>query len=801
MNWMRSIKNFICCFLCIGWLYLDAAATMQLCEWRFFNGDCADADAEEFNDEDWRHVKIPHDWSIEGVPEEQNPSAGGNGFFPMGVGWYRTQFETPELSDGAKVDVVFEGVYRNATVWINGHLLGTHAHGYTEFRYDLSPFLVDSGNNILAVRVDNSAQPNSRYYSGSGIYRPVHLEVLEAIHLEPYSLFAHTKQLSTAEQSAIIHVQGVIRNHSDAVVEVVPTVSFHRDMNEGAVEVFSAESISIEVGDEQEFGIDCELKSVRLWSPDSPFLYDLKVILKAPDGSIFGNPNLMKTGVRTIRISTERGFELNGENIHLFGGNVHHDHGVLGAAAFPEAERRKVMLLKRAGFNAVRTSHNPPSTAFLQECDRQGLLVIDESFDMWKASKVAEDYSRDWDANWQEDVRSMVLRDRNHASVVMWSVGNEVYERTSSDGTRRGHALAAEIRTVDSTRPVTIGLNGAGANGEWSDLDGVFAAFDAAGYNYELTRYEDDHERLPNRVIYSSESFLVDAFESWDITQKADWVIGDFVWSAIDYLGEAGIGKVFNPGEKMVPHWEGSHFPWHGAYCGDIDLTGWRKPVSHYRQIVWDAGEKLYAAVEYPTLDGGEWVLSQWASKPMLAAWDWDDAFEGSVKLEVYSRYERIEVMLNGEVVSEKKVDYSDEFKARIELPYEPGELKVIGYEGNAVGEVIEFKTPGEATQVTWVNQGEAWASDELVFVELRLEDADGNPVARKDRLLDISVSGEGELIGFGSGDVSEAVGYQVQQRMTCEGRALVVVKRNQAGSVTTLEVKSEGLKPCILKL
>ncbi len=785
-----------------GVAFTEAEAREQpLIEWRFHLGDIAGAQVPVFADDSWRKVQVPHDWSIEAVPDPEAPSAGGDGFFPTGIGWYRTSFECLETMQDRHVELVFDGVYRRAEVWINGVNLGKHAYGYTQFRFDLTPHLQAGKPNTLAVKVDNHAQPNSRWYSGSGIYRPVWLEISDPVRLEPNSLFVQTRSLSESGDTAVIRIEGRLLNDSDVAIN--RPVQFALESETGDRMVFESESLPIKPGEMRDFSIDKTIGHPLLWTPDSPHLYQLRISLNKETPS--DSDACLAVGIRKVQVSAQHGLLINGKSQLLLGGNVHHDHGPLGAAAYPEAERRKVALLKAAGFNAVRTSHNPPSRVFLDECDRQGLWVLDEAFDMWKAGKLAQDYSKDWDACWADDVRAMVLRDRNHPSVMMWSMGNEVYERTSADGLRRGHELAAEVRVCDPTRPVTIGLNGAGAKGEWSDLDGIFAAFDVAGYNYEIHRYLEDHQRLPNRIMFAAESYLGSAYENWKRMTSAPWVIGDFVWSAMDYLGEAGIGKVFNPDETVVPHWEGNHYPWHGAYCGDIDLTGWRKPISHYRQIVWDTGEKLYAAVEIPAPAGvnndGGWNVSQWGTMPLQATWDWPECDGKPVKLSVYSRYEQVQVWLNGEMVAESQGLQHSAFQAVFELDYVPGILRVAGLQAGQEMEVVELKTPGVPERFQWkqpdLTDLRSRKEDALVFVELQLVDREGNPIRRShsDRNVELEVNGEAVILGIASGDMSDASGYQVKRKKSFEGRLLVVVKKlNPDAGACELIVRSEGL-------
>lgn len=770
-------------------LFVSEAKEIEITDWKFHQGDVPGAETPDFNDEQWEQVTVPHDWSIGGVPSRDNLSEGGNGFFPMGIGWYWTQFEYDSSWETRCIDLVFDGVYRNAEVWINGNLLGRNINGYTSFRYKISSHLKTGERNTLAVKVDNSLQPNSRWYSGSGIYRPVWFEVDGMVRTVPDSLFVYTKhlELDVAELAA----QGVIENLTDLpfkgnmLFEVV-------DQDEIVVSEYE-EVVEIEANSKKKFETVLCIQKPLLWSPDSPNLYTLRLSL-IPVTGVVSSRSEISFGVRTLTLSAKKGLQLNGKSIKLYGGNVHHDHGPIGAASYWEAEVRKVRQLKEAGFNAVRTSHNPPASSFLDACDRLGLLVIEEAFDGWKVAKLEHDYSEVFEECWASDIEAMVCRDRNHPSVIMWSTGNEVFERKTAEGLRRGHQIAAEIRTHDRTRPVTIGLNGMGDAGDWTFLDGMFAAFEAAGYNYELVRFEEDHVRLPNRVMYASESFQNEAYENWEIMTSVPYVIGDFVWSAIDYLGEAGIGKVFDPGETVVPHWEGSHFPWHGAYCGDIDITGWRKPISHYRQIVWNRGETLYAAVVVPGPGGEPWNLSKWSVEPMLPIWDWPGNEGNDLELVVYSRHEEVRVYLNNNLVGVKPTSQDEQFEARFKVNYQPGKLKIVGVDNGEVMEVLKIETPGPLTGFRLSVPQQADPQERLIYVTVELTDAEGRWVVNKDVLLNWEVTGPGEVIGVGSGDLTTQEGYLENPRHTHQGRALVVIRKTGEKGEINLSLSSDGL-------
>jgi beta-galactosidase len=759
--------------------------------WEFHLGGPDEATAIP-PDFEWRAVSVPHDWSIELSTSPDASTRGGGGYFPAGKGWYRTALEAPPEWRGKDVSIHFEGVYRNAVVWLNGVRLGGHAYGYTPFRFSLTQDLRFDRPNELLVHVANEPQPNSRWYTGSGLYRPVWLEIRPPVHFAPDSVFATTRYLAPDE--AIVDVGAVVTSARQLTGE--GRVEFALFAPDGT-EVAST-SVAVE-GDDAATTVAVAgrltVGDPLVWTPDAPRLYTLRATLRR--GQEMLEQAEETTGLRTLRWSAERGFELNGEPIELFGGNVHHDHGPLGAAAWPEAERRKAEILKAAGFNAVRTAHNPPSEAFLHACDRLGLLVIDEAFDGWKVRKVDHDYSRIFDENWENDLRAMVLRDRNHPSVVMWSIGNEVYERGQDAGIERAHAMAAVIRQLDRSRPVTIGLNGLGETGDWTRLDAIFDALDIAGYNYELARHEEDHRRRPNRVVYAAESYAGDAFESFRIAHAHPYVIGDFVWSALDYLGEAGIGRVFPPGEPARPHWIGEHYPWHGAASGDIDLIGTRKPISHYRNIVWDRGEALYAAVLVPAPEGGSWNLTKWSVPPALSSWTWPGREGEALTLEVYSRHPSVRVLLNGELVGEAPTTEAEAFKARFTIPFEPGRLEVVGG-----SETFTLQTAGAPTRLRFVETGPSRRNDRLRFAVVEIQDGQGIRHPAADRPIRFSVTGEGRILAVGSGDVTSTESYRANPRRSYQGRALVVVEADtRSRGRILLEAEAEGLEPARIRL
>lgn len=787
-------------FALAGSVVAGAAERLRLAwnsGWSFHAGDIVGAPADFSAASAWRPVTLPHDWSIEGVVDEQAPAAGHGGYFPTGTGWYRREFSMPPAWRGRRVVVEFEGAYMNSEVWLNGVPLARQPYGYTPIVVDLTPHLRADSTNTLAVRVDNSAQPNSRWYSGSGLYRPVWLHVTAPCHVALDGTFPVTRALNA--DRAELSVETLVENTGADEARIALELALRAP--DGRVVARGRAAGRVPAGGSRAFVTALTVPDPQPWSPGSPVLYTLATRLAQDDRTV--DTTATPVGLRTVRVSAAGGFELNGRPVELNGGNVHHDTGPLGAAAFARAEERKVELLKAAGFNAVRTAHNPPSRAFLEACDRLGLLVMDEIFDGWAAKKNKHDYGVHFARWWQHDLDAWVRRDRRHPSVVMWSVGNEMFERANAEGRRIAQELAARVRTWDDSRPVTAGVNGAGKTTPWDVLDGLFAAFDVAGYNYELTRHAEDHARLPGRVIVAAESYQSEVFANWAASQDHAHVIGDFVWSALDYLGEAGIGRVFPPGQPVVKHWEGPMWPWHGALCGDTDLIGRRKPISHYRSVVWDTGEKLYAAVAVPAPDGGAWNVSPWTVPPTFASWTWPGHEGRALAVEVYSRHEAVRLLLNGRTIGEAPTGRAQEFKAVFQVPYAPGELVAVGLrDGREVGR-FTLRTAGPAQALRLRVDRALLRADaqDLAFIDIEAVDAAGRWQPLDRSLVRVAVEGAGELAALGSGDLSERTSYRSTARPLHEGRALAVVRTTGRAGGIRVRVEAPGLKPAEVRL
>ena len=757
--------------------------------WKFNLGDFPAAINFDFDDNSWRNLDLPHDWSIEGDIDKNNPTGQAGGYFPAGIGWYRKIFDVPLSWQGKYVSIYFEGVYMNSEVFINGKSLGIHPYGYTSFYYDLTPYLEYNKENIISVRVDNSQQINSRWYSGSGIYRHVWLIVTDPMHFTQWGIVITTPDINSKE--ATVQIKSLIKNETTLPQTVALSLQIFNKKNNAV----GSKELKIDLPSETEKEVTQAITVINpsLWTPETPELYYAQMKIIQSNKIIDVAMNTF--GVRSIKFSSENGFQLNGKTVKLDGGCAHHDNGCLGAAAYDCAEERKVELLKSAGFNTVRTSHNPPSEAFLNACDSLGLMVIDEAFDCWRESKNTYDYARFFDKWWQRDLESMIKRDLNHPSIIMWSTGNEIIERKKPEAVETAKMLADCIHKLDKTRPVTSAMTT--WDNDWEIFDPLMAAHDVCGYNYQMQRAASDHERVPSRIIVQTESFPKDAFYNWNMVQDHNYIIGDFVWTSIDYLGESGIGRYYYPGEPKGEHWEGDFFPWHGAYCGDIDLTGWRKPISHYRNILWNNTEKLYMAVKEPNPANGEIKLTLWSVWPTWESWTWPGHEGKDIQVEVYSKYPSVRLYLNDKLIGEQPTTKEQEFKTTFTIPYSPGVLKTVGVRNNKEIESTILRTAGEAAKIKLVADRSAIKADgqDLSFVTVEIVDENGNIQPNADNRLHFSINGPGAITGVDNANLKDSEKYVGNTRKAWQGRAMVVIKSTQSTGIIRLTASSETLK------
>jgi beta-galactosidase len=761
--------------------------------WKFHRGGAQYVEQADFDDSSWRTVDLPHDWSIEDLPGQATPFDRGaigqvsTGFTVGGTGWYRKTFTLPGGAKGKRVVVQFDGVYMNPEIWINGASLGSHPYGYTSFWFDITDKLKTDGANVLAVKVRNEGE-NSRWYSGSGIYRHVWLRILDPIHVAQWGTSVTTSDVTAA--SGRVTVRTRVRNQSAA--DAVASVSTHVLGPGGVPGGLASRTATIPAGGASEIVNELVVSKPALWSLESPSLYTAisQVSTQA------GERDRVETtfGIRTVTFDTVNGFRLNGTPMKLKGGCVHHDNGPLGARAYDRAEERRVELLKASGFNAIRCAHNPPSTAFLDACDRLGMLVIDEAFDMWGEPKNPHDYSLFFDKAWRKDLDAMIDRDRNHPSIVAWSIGNEIPGMDNPSTVETARALAAYVREADRSRPVLAAVNNLNPK-----KDPFFAAVDVAGYNYgsggdhnRETIFKTDHARVPSRIMMQTESYPLEAFRSWMDVLDHPWLVGDFVWTAFDYLGESSIG--------WRGYWqEGNFYPWTLAFTGDIDIAGWKRPQSYYRDVLWKENQiSIFVKPSSPSFPENpkRQPWSKWHWHDAVADWNWAGQEGRPIQVSVYSSFEQAELFLNGTSLGRKPTDRSTEFKAAWDVPYRAGELRAVGYRGGREAGSAALRSAADVARIVVTPDRARIAADgqDLSYVTIELQDAAGVRHPKAEHLLRFAVDGPGSIAGVANANPMSVESYQRPERKAWQGRCLVVIKAGTTPGEIRLRVTADGL-------
>jgi beta-galactosidase len=762
-------------------------------DWRFLRGGAQNAWQAVFADSKWRKIDLPHDWSIEDLPGTASPfsreaiSQVGGGFTTGGTGWYRKTFTIPASQKGKRVIIQFDGVYMNATVFVNGHNIGNHPYGYTSFWFDTTDKINYGGENMIAVEVKNEGQ-NSRWYSGSGIYRHVWLKISDPVHIAQWGTFITTAEISSSK--ATVNVRTKVLNESRLDVKV-KCITHILDQNGKETTRIQKEE-EIKSGGSFEFKNSTIVNNPSLWSCESPALYTARTELYY-NGKV-ADEEKTTFGIRSISFDVDNGFRLNGKSVKLKGACFHNDNGPVGARAYDRAEERKVELLRASGFNAIRCSHNPPSPAFLAACDRLGMLVMDEAFDCWKYGKNAYDYHLYFNDWWKRDIESMVLRDRSHPSIIMWSIGNEIPERASAEGVQTAKTLVAYVKELDNTRVVTSAVNDLKP-----DKDPYFATLDVGGYNYAVSGdsgtknlYEEDHQRVPDRIMAGTESYPMEAFGSWMSVIDHSYVIGDFVWTAWDYIGEASIGWL---GYEQ----EAGFYPWNLAYCGDIDICGWKRSQSYYRDALWKT-DQLSIFVTPPTpsfpLNPKIESWSRWNWLDAVADWNWK-GFEGKpIAVNVYSSCLEVELFLNNKSLGRKPTNRDTRFIATWKVPYQTGVLVAVGYDGgrkvnttslNTALAPVGIKLSADRRKITADKQ-------DLCYVTVELTDIKGNINPRASNLVKFKVYGPGVIVGVGNADPRSVESYQLPQRKAWRGKCMVVIKSTGKPGNITLNVSADTL-------
>jgi beta-galactosidase len=768
---------------------------------------------------EWQPVNLPHDISIHKARNETHPTGGAGGYAWSGLINYRKKFLVPAEWRGQNVHLEFEGVYMQAEVSINGQLVALHPYGYTSFLVDLTPHLKYGEENVVTVGVNNSAQPNSRWYTGTGIYRHVWLRRGGALHISPWGVFVTTPTVGMADST--VHVTTELAGSENGAV----LRSMIRDASGMVVADTDTPIASGTV--EQTLTIT----NARLWSVDEPNLYTLVSEVLVDGATVDAEKTIF--GIRNIAVDAQNGFRLNGMPMKLKGGCVHHDNGLLGAASYDRAEERKIELMKASGYNAIRCAHNPPAPAMLDACDRLGMLVIDETFDCWRTGKNPNDYHLHFEDWWQRDTESMVRRDRNHPSIIMWSIGNEVDERTGvSDGYAWARKQADFIRALDSTRWITSALPFLfdemfsdpdfmeslsdaqsmfdpkklvptdTATDSWGNRTREFnEALDVVGYNYLFARYEWDGQHFPERVMAGTETFPYLAYEFWKEAERLPFVIGDFVWTSIDYLGESGIGRVTV--DDPTPFFLAKPWPYHLANCGDIDICGFKRPQSYFRDLLWGVRTAPFIAVLDPQLFGKKLQFNQWGWDPVIDSWDFPGQEGNQTRVDIYSIDEEVELFVNGVSAGRKPGGDAQKNKTSFEVTYQPGMIEVVAYSGGKETNRTSLKTSGSAVALHAIADRAEICSEfgDLAYVTVEVLDQDGCVVKWADSEVFFEVTGAGELIAVGTANPMSEELYVGDRRKAWNGRVVAVIRSTgQAGEIV-LKARADGVNATDVRL
>lgn len=764
----------------------------------------------------WQPINLPHDACIVKPRDANNPSGSGEGFVPGGVVYYKKIINITEELLNKQILLEFEGVCGITEVILNKDLIATHHYAYTGFIVDLTTSL-KPGENTLIVIANDSVKPNARWYQGTGIYRHVWLHIGEKVYVKPWSLQVSTPLVN--DEKAIVAASVKITNTENNDMEAIASFKLYHGVNKVAE---STEKLTLNHGEDNSAITQLAVKQPRIWNLDDPNLYKIVCEITVKDIVIDTTESTM--GIRSISFNSKNGFMLNGVSMKLKGGSVHHDHGPIGVASYDRAEERKAELLKASGFNAVRLAHNPFSPAFLDACDRLGLLVIDEAFDVWRVGMSANDYHLWFEQDWQNDLASMILRDYNHPSVIIWGIGNEIMERDGqSDGYTWAKKLTDFARELDSTRAinltacglmdevVTVSLGNIGANlagismdpnnDRWGDKTEKFLeGADVIGYNYLSERYEHDSVRYPDRIILGTESYPLMQYDNWISTIKNQNVIGDFVWTAIDYLGEVGIGRV-EIDEKVG--FLGAHYPWFYANVGDMDVCGFKRPQSYFRDILWGNRTKPYIGVLPPELYGKMVNYLPWGWEPVENHWGFPK-YEGKpTRVDVYSDADEVELIINDISQGIKPAGAAQKLKASFDVIYSAGTIEVVAYKAGIESEREILKTTGQPVSVSLtVDRTNIKAEyGDLAYITVEVVDINGESVNYAENDITFNVSGNGDLIAVGNGNPASEESFIANHRKLYKGKALAILRSNGCAGKITVEATAYGLKAaqCVL--
>ncbi len=790
-------------------------------------------------------VNLPHDYMIAGDVYAGAPSGAASGYYSAGVAHYVKDIDIPAEWKEDRIVLRLDGAMMNATIEVNGDKAALQHYGYAPFETDITRLVYPGEKNRIVITVNPSMQPNSRWYSGAGLFRGVELAHMPRLHIAFGGLSAYTKKIEYDEagnaETAFLKVSAEIENGCPE--NRVAEVWFDLIREASGETVISRKTVTqippFSIGTAH---MTLTVDSPVLWSAEKPNLYRLQARVKeigtykthiVPPEHPTEDAESVLFGIRTVEADVKHGLRINGKSVKLKGGCLHHDNGVIGIASIYDAEARKVKKMKELGYNAIRTTHNPPSAALIEACDRLGMYVFDEAFDAWGMGKQPGDYNQFFATDWEKDLTAFVKRDRCHPCVVLWSTGNEITERAGlGNGYVWASKLAETINALDPSRPVSnavcsfwngldnfltkeqarksaeTGLQNADAGGEkdllWEEYTEAFAnGLDVVGYNYMESKYAQDHEMFPERVILGSENFPKEIGMHWPMIEKTPWIIGDFTWTAWDYIGEAGIGKAnfYDPGDPLIgnPWGAGSPFPWRTANDADFDITGYVLPQGVYRRIVWGSRETGLFSYD-PAVFGKVETLSLWGFPGVRSCWNWQGREGSPVKIAVFSAAEETELFVNGVSQGRKKAGealiHDMPLTFLFETSYQPGTMEAVSYaDGKEISRAV-LKTAGRPASLRLIAETESLKADgaSLCYVRAELADADGNVVPDADTLLTAEAAGAAELLGFGSGNPVTEENYTRGRFTSFRGRALAVLRAGAETGEACLKVSAESI-------
>jgi beta-galactosidase len=766
--------------------------------WRFNLGAVDNGENAKLNDSKWRTLNLPHDWSIEGQFSKDNPATPEGGALPGGIGWYRKTFTVPAASKGKLVYIDFDGVYQKSDVWINGHHLGFRPNGYISFRYELTPYLNFGGSNVIAVKVDNSVQPNSRWYSGSGIYRHVWLEITNKIAIDHWGTYVTTSDVSAS--SAKVNVQVQLRNN-----EVSPSLFISTKLYDATGKIVAiSEQATLEARIKNAILTTDNALTVKnpvLWSVEKPYLY--KAVTQVLEGKNVIDEYTTTVGIRYFNFDADKGFSLNGKPMKILGVCDHHDLGSLGAAVNNRALERQLQMLKAMGCNGIRTSHNPPAPELLDLCDKMGFIVMDEAFDCWEWKKATYDYHLYFKEWHKRDLEDQVKRDRNHPSIMIWSIGNEIPQQADTSALRIAPELAAIVHSLDKTRPLTT------ANDRPDSTNKIIksGAIDLVGYNYHQFDYAKFHDRYPGKKFIATETtsgletrgyyempsdsirvwptnydkpFVregnnVSAYDNtrppwgsthemtWKVMKKYDFLSGMFIWTGFDYLGEP------------TPY----SWPSRSSYFGIIDLAGFPKDVYYMYQSEWTNKNVLH-------------IFPHWNWQPgkMIDIWAY------------YNNADEVELYLNGKSLGIQKKT-GDDLHVMWHVKYEPGTLKAVSRKNGKTVLTREIHTAGAPAKIELIADRSQIKADgkDLSFITVKILDKDGNVVPDADNKVSFKINGEGFIASVDNGDPVSHDPFKADYRKAFHGLALAIVQAKEKAGTITFTASADGLQSSTLVL